>query len=72
MGDARLYPHRTADTPVSGILAAEAGSICWAFHGVVLRSAFIPSGQNALAVDPDAELERRIAALITTGEEDTS
>lgn len=34
------------------------------------RSAFI--GQNALAVDQDAELERRIAALITTGEEDTS
>lgn len=34
------------------------------------RSAFI--GQNALTVDQDAELERRIAALITTGEEDTS
>lgn len=34
------------------------------------RSAFI--GQNALAVEQDAELERRIAALITTGEEDTS
>ena len=37
---------------------------------VFLRSAFI--GQNALAVDQDAELERRIAALISTGEEDTS
>ena len=34
------------------------------------RSAFI--GQNALAVEQDAELERRIAALITTGEEGTS
>ena len=34
------------------------------------RSAFV--GQNALAVEQDAELERRIAALITTGEEDTS
>lgn len=34
------------------------------------RSAFI--GQNALSVNQDAELERRIAALITTGEEDTS
>ena len=34
------------------------------------RSAFI--GQNALAVNQDTELERRIAALITTGEEDTS
>ena len=34
------------------------------------RSAFI--GQSGLAVDQDAELERRIAALITTGEEETS
>ncbi|MDO4811659.1 MAG: AAA family ATPase [Eubacteriales bacterium] len=34
------------------------------------RSALIR--QSALAVDQDAELERRIAALITTGEEDTS
>ncbi len=34
------------------------------------RSAFIR--QSALAVDSDAELERRIAALITTGEEDVS
>ena len=34
------------------------------------RSAFIR--QSGLAVDPDAELERRIAALITTGEEGAS
>ena len=34
------------------------------------RSAFIR--QSALAVDSDTELERRIAALITTGEEDVS
>ena len=34
------------------------------------RSAFI--GQNALAVEQSDELERRIAALITTGEEDVS
>ncbi len=34
------------------------------------RSAFIR--QSGLAVEPDAELERRIAALITTGEEDVS
>ena len=37
---------------------------------IYVRSAFI--GQNALSVDQNAELERRIAALITTGEEDTS
>lgn len=34
------------------------------------RSAFIR--QSGLAVDPDSELERRIAALITTGEEGVS
>ena len=34
------------------------------------RSAFI--SQMSLAVDQNAELERRIAALITTGEEETS
>jgi len=34
------------------------------------RSAFIR--QSGLAVEPDAELERRIAALITTGEEGVS
>lgn len=34
------------------------------------RSALIR--QSALAIDQDAELERRIASLITTGEEDTS
>ena len=34
------------------------------------RSAFIR--QNGLAIDADAELERRIAALITTGEEGAS
>ena len=37
---------------------------------IFTRSAFIR--QSGMAVDHDAELERRIAALITSGEEDTS
>ena len=70
MGDAHLTYTGTAD-PVPGIPAAEAGQYLLGIpREVFLRSAFI--GQNALAVDQDAELERRIAALISTGEEDTS
>ena len=58
-------------TPVPGITAQNAGeALLGVPREVFERSAFI--GQNALAVDQDAELERRIAALITTGEEDTS
>ena len=57
MGDARLTYTGTAD-PVPGILAAEAGQYLLGIpREVFLRSAFI--GQNALAVDQDAELERR-------------
>lgn len=58
-------------TPVAGVTAQNAGEVLLGVPREVFeRSAFI--GQNALAVDQDAELERRIAALITTGEEDTS
>ena len=58
-------------TPVPGITGQNAGDILLgAPREVFERSAFI--GQNALTVEQDAELERRIAALITTGEEDTS
>lgn len=37
---------------------------------VFARSAFI--GQGGMSLDPDAELERRISALVTSGEEDIS
>ena len=37
---------------------------------VFVRSAFI--GQSGLALDKDAELERRISALVSSGEEDVS
>ena len=58
-------------TPVAGVTAQNSGEVLLGVPREVFeRSAFI--GQNALAVEQDAELERRIAALITTGEEDTS
>lgn len=58
-------------TAVPGINTQDLGeSLLGVPREVFERSAFIR--QSALAVDQDAELERRIAALITTGEEDTS
>ena len=66
----RVLPGEGA-TAVPGIDGQNAGeTLLGVPREVFERSAFI--GQNALAVDQDAELERRIAALITTGEEDTS
>ena len=57
--------------PVAGVTAQNAGEVLLGVPREVFeRSAFI--GQNSLAVEQDAELERRIAALITTGEENTS
>lgn len=58
-------------TAVTGIDGQNAGeTLLGVPREVFVRSAFIR--QSALAVDSDAELERRIAALITTGEEDFS
>lgn len=58
-------------TPAPGITAANLGeTLLGVPREVFERSAFI--GQSGLPVDQDAELERRIAALITTGEEETS
>ena len=58
-------------TAVPGIDGQNAGEMLLGVPREVFeRSAFIR--QSALAVDSDAELERRIAALITTGEEDVS
>ena len=56
---------------VAGLSAAECGeTLLGVPREVYERSAFIR--QSGLAVEPDAELERRIAALITTGEEGVS
>ena len=63
--------HTGTSEPVAGLTAAGCGE---ALLGVPMevyeRSAYIR--QSGLAVDQNAALERRIAALITTGEEDTS
>ncbi|MBO4853834.1 MAG: AAA family ATPase [Oscillospiraceae bacterium] len=70
MGDFSCAFADTA-TAVPGITAQNAGEILLGVPREVFeRSAFI--GQAALSVDKSAELEKRIAALITTGEEDTS
>lgn len=58
-------------TPVAGIHKDSAGEALLGIgQEVFVRSAFIR--HSALAVDKDAELERRIAGLITAGEEDIS
>lgn len=57
--------------PVEGLTAADCGeTLLGVPQEVYERSAFIR--QTGLAVDQSAALERRIASLITTGEEDTS
>lgn len=56
---------------VAGLSAPDCGeTLLGVPREVYERSAFIR--QSGLAVEPDAELERRIAALITTGEEGVS
>ena len=58
-------------TPVAGIGKENAGEMLLGVGQEVFeRSAFIR--HSALVVDKDAELERRIASLITTGEEEIS
>lgn len=57
--------------PVEELSAASCGeTLLGVSQDVFVRSAFI--GQSAMEVKQNADLERRIAALITTGEEDTS
>lgn len=59
------------DTPVSGLDAARCGeTLLGVPQSVYQRCAFIPSG--SLAIDADADLERRISALISTGDEKIS
>ncbi len=56
---------------VPGLTAADCGeALLGVPREVYERSAFIR--QSGLAIEPNAELERRIAALITTGEEGAS
>lgn len=70
MGDFSCTYSGTAD-PVPGITGLNLGEeLLGVGRDVFVRSAFI--GQSGLTLDKDAELERRIAALITSGEEEVS
>ena len=70
MGDFHCTYTGTADA-VPGIDSHNCGEeLLGVERSVFTRSTFI--GQSGLAVDKDAELERRIASLITSGDETTS
>ncbi|WP_297872470.1 ATP-binding protein [uncultured Oscillibacter sp.] len=70
MAEFRAVYTGTAD-PVPELTGSSCGeTLLGVSREVFARSAFI--GQSGLAITQDAGLERRIAALITSGEEDTS
>ena len=70
MGEFSCTYSGTAD-PVPYIDSANFGeTLLGVGRDVFVRSAFI--GQSGLALDKDAELERRISALVTSGEEEVS
>ena len=70
MGEFQALYTGTAD-PVPGLTGANCGdALLGVSREVYARSAFIR--QSGVAVSQDPGLERRIAALITSGEEDTS
>ncbi len=70
MGDFQALYTGTAD-PVPGLTGANCGeTLLGVSREVYARSAFIRQG--GMAVTQDSGLERRIAALVTSGEEDTS
>lgn len=63
--------YQNTSTPVPGLTAANCGgSLLGIPQEVFERSAFIR--QSGIPIDRSAPLERRIAALVTTGEEDSS
>lgn len=70
MGEFSCTYSGTTD-PVPGIDGLNFGeALLGVGRDVFVRSAFI--GQSGLALDKDAELERRISALVTSGEEEVS
>ena len=70
MGEFRAV-YAGTNEPVPGLTGSNCGEeLLGVSREVYARSAFIR--QNGLAISQDAELERRIAALISSGEEDTS
>ncbi len=63
--------HTGTDTTVSGVDAVHCGEMLLGVpQSVYQRCAFIPSG--SIAIDADADLERRINSLISSGEEKVS
>ena len=63
--------YQNTSTPVPGLTSADCGgSLLGIPQEVFERSAFIR--QSGIPIDRSAPLERRIAALVTTGEEDSS
>lgn len=63
--------HTGTDTTVSGVDAVHCGEILLGVpQSVYQRCAFIPSG--SITIDADADLERRINSLISSGEEKVS
>lgn len=63
--------HTGTDTTVSGVDAVHCGEVLLGVpQSVYQRCAFIPSG--SIAIDADADLERRINSLISSGEEKVS
>lgn len=70
MGEFSCTYTGTAD-PVAHMTAQELGeNLLGISREVFVRSAFI--GQSGLTLDQDADLERRISALVTSGEEDVA
>lgn len=63
--------HTGTDTTVSGVDAVHCGEVLLGVpQSVYQRCAFIPSG--SITIDADADLERRINSLISSGEEKVS
>ena len=63
--------HTGTDTTVSGVDAVHCGEMLLGVpQSVYQRCAFIPSGR--ITIDADADLERRINSLISSGEEKVS
>ena len=70
MGEFCAYDTATGQ-PILGLTAENCGQVLLgAERSVFERSAFLQ--QNAMAVTSDAALERKLAALVTSGDEDVS
>ena len=70
MGEFRAYETDSAQ-PIAGITGENCGEwLLGVGRSVFERSAFV--GQNAAGVTSDAELEKRLSSLVTTGDETVS